>query len=72
MEMQRQQMQQQQSMLMILLMNAMGVRGVNNQHQTMHQLGMGILNNTTSSINNNLQQEHGGEDGEDGKERGVE
>jgi len=77
MEMQRQQMQQQQSMMMILLMNAMGVMDVNSQ-QTMQQLGIGI--NSTTSINNiqqqehgrendnNQQQEHGQEDGKSGEE----
>ena len=77
MEMQYQQMQQQQSMMTILLMNAMGVTGVNSQ-QTMQQPGIGI--NSTTSINNiqqqehgreddnNQQQEHGQEDGKSGKE----
>ncbi len=61
----------------ILLMNAMGLMGVNSQ-QTMQQLGIGI--NSTTSINNiqqkehgqeddkNQQQEHGQEDGKSGEE----
>jgi hypothetical protein len=67
MEMQRQQMQQQQSMMTILLMNAMGVTGVNSQ-QTTQQLGIGINSTSTTSINNIQQQEHGREDGKSGEE----
>ena len=63
MEMQRQQMQQQQRMMTILLMNAMGVTGVNSQQMT-QKLGIGI--NSTTSINNIQQQEHGREDGKSG------
>ena len=67
MEMQRQQIQQQQSMMTILLMNAMGVTGVNSQ-QTTQQLGIGINSTSTTSINNIQQQEHGREDGKSGEE----
>jgi hypothetical protein len=54
-------------MMMILLMSAMGVGCVNN-HQTTQKLGMGILNSTISSINNNQQRENGGDDGKSGGE----
>ncbi len=53
-------------MIAMMMMNqaSMNAMGVNN-HQT-QQLRIGI--NKTSSINNNHQQEHGGEDGKSGEE----
>ncbi len=47
--------------------NAIGVTGVNSQ-QTTQQLGIGINSNSTTSINNIQQQEHGQEDGKSGDE----